>query len=97
MLLTEELLRELRDHLMEMSRDMERDKKPAPLVKRVRKLARQIEVIGFHPQTFNTIVTQELHPDLVDFKGPLQRMPLLLDSADPLLLTIVKWRLANRV
>lgn len=62
----------------------------------IRKFARQIEVLGYSPLLFQTLL-ENYDLNIGSLEGPLENVPLHVNDEDPVSLAVVKWRLANAV
>lgn len=70
------------------------DKEEVDVVHQMRKLARQIEVIGYNPLIFEDILAEyDIHCGPLD--EPLEEMPLHINDESPVTVAVVKWRLSQ--
>jgi hypothetical protein len=60
----------------------------------LRSFARQIEVTGYDPIIFDSLV-EDYDLKVGSIEGPLEGVPLHMNDEDPVSIAVVKWRLAN--
>ena len=101
---TEDLLKDLSEHLHSTARDIEREAEKEGSIQEdveatvhtLRKLARQIEVINYQPFIFSSIL-EEYDLDVGPLDEPLENVPLHINDTSPTAQVIIKWRLSNGV